>query len=866
MKKLLISLVAATLSLAALAQTEIRVEAPNMVAVDEQFNLTFVIEGESKPSSVSWTIGSDFQLVWGPQKGTSSSVQIVNGKITKSEQYTYTYVLRATKKGRFTIPAATASVRGRQISSRTPEIEVLDSGASSQQPSSGSARQGQGQQQRRGGTADVASDDLFLRFNLSKTSAVIGEPIYATLKIYSSVNISGFEDAKLPSFNGFWSQENAPSQIQFKRESVGGRIYDAALIRSYVIIPQQAGDLRIDPAELVTLVNVRSQSRSGSIFDDFFDNGYVTVRKRVTTPAVTVRVSRLPEGAPASFGGGVGTYSISAKLTRDSLKTHDAASLIITVTGKGNVSLLEAPKVSFPPDMDVYDTKVTGGAERGSTSGSKTFEYPFIPRSHGDFTIEPVEYSYYDVNAGKYVTLHTKPLELHVEKGAVQESSPGVTTLPGIDRKGVRNLGEDIRYIWVKKPSMDSSRGWIVSSVWYWVLAALMAAGALLTWLLARKAARRKADVVGTRNRKATKMALGRLRQAREFQQKGLYTAFYEELHKALLGFISDKLNLGGEDLSKEVIASRLTASGVPAELASRFNALLDACEFARYSPEGGDSAMGGHYDEAVSVISSIDSTMKGHKGGGAALALILLLLPGVMQAQTSYPDSLWQRGVNAYENGQWETASSAFEALLSAGIQSPEVQYNLGNAYYKQGDIPRAILAYERVLKADPSSADARFNLEFVSSLTQDRIDAVPEFIFKAWMRKVCYLLSSNAWAVIALVLFAAFLTLLLTFLLAPRQRERKAGFFGGIVALLLCAAALTFSLWQKDEGTRADSAIVMVPVSAVKSAPAGGTDLFVLHEGTKVRLLDDVGSWKNISLADGRQGWIRSSDIEVI
>lgn len=880
-------LLLAAITTGAFAQTTIRVEAPNMVSVDEQFNLTFIIEGEDKPSNFSWTINSDFQLVWGPQKGSSTSISIVNGKRTKSSQYTYTYILSPTKTGTFTLPAATAQVKGRQISSRSATIQVLSGGG--QGSGAASSAQTQREPSRRTGTAEVTSDDLFLRFNLSKTSAVIGEPIYATLKIYSNVNISGFEDAKLPSFNGFWSQETAPSQIQFQRESVGGRIYDAALIRSYVIIPQQAGDLRIDPAELVTLVSVRSQRRSGSIFDDFFDNGFTTVRKRVTTPPVTVHVSNLPAGAPASFGGGVGNYTISAKVSRDSLKTHDAASLIVTVSGRGNVSLLEAPKVNFPPDMDVYDTKATVKSDKGSTTGSKTFEYPFIPRSHGDFVLDPIDYSYYDVNAGKYVTLSTKPIPLHVEKGAVQESQGTVTALPGVDRKGVRNLGEDIRYITVKTPSLRSGRSWFVGSTWYWVVAAVLALLTALVWLLSREAAARRADVAGTKNRKATKMAMGRLKLAREFQQKGLQTAFYEELHRALLGFISDKLNIGAEDLNKEEIARRLEAAGVEASLGGRFNALLDACEFARYAPEGTQGTLEGHYDEAVQVISSIDASMKGHHKPlkGAALSLLLLMaLPAGMtaapvqdedlapvqqeapvdQQDAGWAESLWQQGVGAYEQGQWAEACAAWETLSGAGIVSAPLQYNLGNAYFKAGDLPRAILSWERTLKLDPSHADARFNLQFAGNLTQDRIDAVPEFIFKAWLRKLCYGLSSNTWAILGLVLFAAFLAMLLLFLLGPTSAGRKTGFFTGIVLLLLCVGTVSFALWQRNEGIRADSAVVMRPVAPVKSAPSSGTDLFVLHEGTKVRLLDDVGEWKNIALADGRQGWIRTKDIEVI
>jgi len=383
---------------AAFAQTSIKVQVPNVVAVDEQFNISFIVEGENAPSDFSWCQGDDFQLVWGPQKGTSTSITIVNGKRTRSSQHTYTYILIPRKAGTFTIPTATANVKGEQIQSARTTIEVVSGGASSGNASSGGQSSGSaqdgGSSSRAASTGEIARDDLFLRLSLSRTNVVVGEPITATLKLYQRVNIAGFEDAKFPTFNGFWSQEVlAPTTIDFKRESYNNSIYNTAVLRSYVLIPQQSGDITIDPAELVCLVNVRTgSSRSNSIFDSFFEDDYRTIRKRVTSESYKVHVSKLPAGAPASFGGGVGSFSIKAALSKDSLRTHDAGSLIVTISGKGNVSLLEAPKIAFPPDFEVYDAKVTDNTDSstGRTSGSKSFEYPFIPRSHGTFTLGPV--------------------------------------------------------------------------------------------------------------------------------------------------------------------------------------------------------------------------------------------------------------------------------------------------------------------------------------------------------------------------------------------------------------------------------------------------------------------------------------------
>ena len=858
------------------AQNVIRVEAPDVVAVNEQFNVTFIIEGEKSPSDFQWSSGDDFQLVWGPQKGSSSSIQIINGKRSSSHQTTFTYILIPKATGTFQLPAATALLSGDRISSTQASIQVVSDGASSSQSSgqNGGKSSGGGQTSSTG-SGEISSNDLFLRLSLSRTEVVIGEPITATLKIYQRANVVGFENAKFPTFNGFWSQETyVPNNIEFKRESLDDKIYNTAVLRTYVLIPQQSGAITIDPAELVCLVNIRTApSTSNSLFDSFFQDEYRTIRKRVTTPAVKVKVNPLPAGQPASFGGGVGNFGISARLTTDNLKTHDAASLIITVSGRGNVALLEEPKVNFPPDFEVYDTKTTENTDKsnGGTSGSKSFEYPFIPRSHGDFTIEPVEYSYYDVNAGKYVTLRTEPLHVKVAKGKGGDSTPVTTVNSGVERKDVKSLADDIRFIFTGKPGLSGSGSFFVGSVFFWILLALMILGATSVYLAFRKVAAMRADVAGTKNRRATKMAQKRLKLAGEYLDKNLYTAFYEELHKALIGFVSDKLNMDMSEISKDNIASALTEGGVSEEQTKAFTDLLDACEFARYSPDGGNEAMRSHYDAALKVISSIDS---GLKTGGKSLrkvvtvVTLLLSLGASMNIQAKDLDSLWTAGVQAYTDGKFSDASAAWTSIEESGQKSAKLYYNLGNAWFKQGNYPKAILNYERALRLDPSYSDARYNLEFTSNFVQDKIEPVPEFILKSVARKVCYVMGSNAWAVIFLVLLAAALVMGLLFLLGSSVGKRRAGFYCGIVLLLLSAGALSFSIWQKSDSVKTDTAIVMSPVSSVKSSPSSGSskDLFVIHEGTKVTILDEVGSWKNIALADGRQGWITSNELEVI
>ena len=892
-------------SLVSHAQNSIKVEAPNVVGADERFNVTFIIEGEKSPSDFSWSQGDDFQLVWGPQKGTSTSIQVINGKRSSSHQSTYTYILMPKATGTFQLPAASATVSGEKIYSSQISIQVVTDGSSAS-GSQGSQGSGQGSSQggssgssKQASTGEIPASDLFLRLSLSRSEVVIGEPITATLKLYQRVNIAGFENVKFPTFNGFWSQETfAPSNIEFKRESFDDKIYNTAVLRSYVLIPQQSGTITIDPSEIVCLVNVRvSDNTSNSIFDSFFQDEYRTIRKRVTTPAVRVKVNPLPAGQPASFGGGVGSFGISSRVSSEELKTHDAGSLVVTISGRGNVSLLEEPKVSFPPDFEVYDTKSTENTDKsnGGTSGSKSFEFPFIPRSAGDFTIPSVEYSYYDINTGKYVTLRTEPINIKVSKGKGTESSGPVTvTTPGVERRDVKSLADDIRFISTKKPSLSKEGSFFVGSPLFLTLLGLLLAGAVAVWLALRKMAAMRADVAMTKNRRATKMAKARLKQAGDFLGKNLYTAFYEELHKALIGFISDKLNMDMTDISRDNIASALVEGGVSKEDTDEFTGLLEACEFARYSPDAGHEAMSAHYDSAVKVISAIDSSLKTtkNKSKGISAIIVALLSAGlslgsavsgsaqdqmvVVQTDSTVASApqevsrdastLWEEGVTAYSDSRFQDAASAWESILESGEASPELYCNIGDAYFKQGNYPKAILNYERALKLDPSFADARYNLDFSQSFVQDKIEAVPEFILKSVSRKLCYSLGSDIWAVLFLVFLALTLGSALVFLLSSSLGRRRTGFYLGLVFLILSLMCLGFSTWQKRDYSKKDSAIVMSPVSSVKSSPSSGKDLFVIHEGTKVKIIDNVGDWQNISLADGRQGWIESSAIEVI
>lgn len=870
MKKKTALLAALLLPLFAWGQSSIKVQSQNIVALDEQFSLTFIIDAQqdNRPADFRWSPGDDFQIVWGPQTGSSTSFVSKNGVSTTSSQFTYSYILKARKEGKFQLPAATTTVGSNQISSQPYSVEVVKSGAANTTPGGSEPKSTPSSRSR----TDISSEDLFMRLSISKGSAVIGEPLTAVLKLYQKVDIAGFEDVHFPSFGGFWSQvTEQPSNISFEREVLGDKIYNSAVLRSWVLVPQQEGELTIEASELTCLVNIAVPGRGNSIFDSFFDDNVRTIRKRVTAPSVRVSVHRLPQNAPESFSGGVGKFTLTASLSKDSLASHEAASLLITISGSGNMSLLETPKVDFPPDFETYDVKTTDKTTRGGTAGSKIFEFPFIPRSKGNFTIGPIRWSYYDSNTRQYVTLSTEELSVPVsgsETLSVPLQSGGIQRA---ERSGVRNLSEDIRYIRTGSPSLRKSSPMLVSRAVYPVAIVVMLLGLSCFVILDRRRARRRADVAGTRNRRATKMARGRLSASKAYLEKGLDSAFYEELHKALTGYISDKFNMPQEDMDKDTISERLRENGLNKDLTDQFTDLLDACDFARYSPVSDNSAMQIHYDAAVAVISSMDTAMKNKtrvpKGMTLATMALLAFAPAAL-SEGHAADSLWKKGVEAYSNGQWDLAKEYWQTLEDDGYTSSSLSYNLGNAYFKEGNNAKAILHYERALKSDPSFADARHNLEFANTLVQDRIETVPEFIAKAWARNLCYVMKSDVWALLSLLFFAA-ACIMAAKLLVNSGRKSRGIFVLASASLLIFALCAAFATWQKNEYDAKNKAVVMMPVSSIKNSPTGGSsskDLFILHEGTKVKVLDSVGDFSNIELSDGRQGWIRTSEIEII
>ena len=595
---------------AAQAEQDVNFEtnAPMFVGVGEPFRVEFDLN--AKPDDKSYVAPSfeGFSVLAGPSVSHGSSMQIINGSMSKSYSYTISYVLQASSAGQFTIGVATIAVDGKSYSTRKTPVEVRQ-GSDAQSSAGGQSSQQQEQSLEQRALQQLAADDLMLRVSVSRSSVYKGEPIRAVLKLYSRVNVIGSEGAKIPSFDGFWSQALECEQGPF-RETVGGKVYDAYNLGEYILYPQQSGKLTIEPAKITIVAQmwVRSNRPRNSFFDSPHD--IYNLRREVVSPAVTIDVKPFPAGAPASFAGAVGRYTMEANLSSTQIAANSAANIDVQISGVGNISFLKEPKLSLPTSFELYDVKTTEQI-RTTVSGStgfKRFEYPFIARAEGDYTIAPVEFTYFSPESGKYVTLTSDSFTVSVapdKRGS--SSSQVVSTLIG--KEDVKLLGSDIRFIKLTRPSLHSVVAPFVLSPLYFVAVLMMLLLAVVAYFVLRKRIRDNRNTALVKGRRANKVAVQRFRMAERYMKEQNRRAFYEEMLRALWGYLSDRFNIPVADLTKESVREELNRRGATEE-AKIVTAIISQCEEAQYSPVE-SATMEEVYGKGIDIISSIESVVK---------------------------------------------------------------------------------------------------------------------------------------------------------------------------------------------------------------------------------------------------------------
>ena len=839
-------------------------------SVGEQFRLTYTVNTQNATDFRAGDIPGELEVLIGPNRSMQSSYQMINGHTSSSSSITYTYIVCATKNGTFTIPPAHVVVGGKTIASNTLNIKVSGSPQASS-GSSGSPRQHRQDEQGeiRDAGSQISGSDLFIKVSANKKRVYEQEPILLTYKVYTLVGLTSLR-GDMPDLKSFYTQEvSLPTQKSFSIETFNGRPYRTTTWSQYVMFPQMTGKLQIPSITFEGIVV--QQNRNIDPFEAFFNggSGYIEVKKKIVAPGIDIEVDPLPE-RPAGFSGGVGHFTVSASLNKTETKANDPVSVRITVSGTGNLKLVKQPQIELPKDFDKYEPKVTDKTKltTAGIEGSMIYDILIVPRHQGHYDIPPVSLTYFDTTSKTYKTVTSEPLTLDVAKGSGPSAMSDYS-----GQQDLQELSRDIRYIKTGNVRQQGIDEFFFGSVPYWITLAIMVLVFISLFVIFRQRAIENANVTKRRAGKANKVATKRLKKASKLMADNKPGEFYDEVLRALWGYVGDKLNIPVEQLSHDNISQRLSDRGVGEETIAQFMGALDECEFERYAPGDPKGNMNKVYEKAMTAIEQIEGTMK-KKGvrsqessrNARVLLLVfyLLLTPSLLTPAFAVTKA---EADSSYVRGQYQQAITQYEALLKQGA-SADLYYNLGNAYYRTENIPEAVLNYERALLLSPGDRDIRFNLQIARSKTFDKIVPESEMFFVTWYRSLVSMMSVDAWARTALVSLAITIILLLVYLFSERIWLRKAGFFGGVALLLLFVGANIFAWQQKKDLLNRKGAIIFAPSVTVKSTPAAnGTDLFILHEGTKVVITDgSMKEWKEIRLADGKEGWIESKHIRVI
>ena len=852
MKRLLLIIQIALVAIAVHAQT-LSVHAPSHVQTGENFRLTYTVNTQNVGEFHVGNIPEGLEIITGPYTSSQSSFQMVNGHTSSSSSITYTFIICATKAGSYTISPAHINAGGKNIASHAAKITV--SGAAPSNNGAPRMHEDRDDRQAHNAGSSIGEGDLFIRVSANKHRIHEQEPVVLTYKVYTLVDLTELE-GKMPDLTGFHTQEVKLSpQKSFHNEVVNGRNYRCVTWSQYVMFPQMTGKLEIP--SITFNGTVVQQNRNVDPFEAFFNggSGYIEVKRSIKAPGVTIQVDPLPQ-KPAGFSGGVGHFNISAQLDKTTVKANDPATLRVVISGIGNLKLIKEPVVAFPKDFDKYDAKITDKTKLtpNGVEGNMIYDFLVVPRNQGKYTIPAIEFIYYDTSSNSYKTIRTQPFELTVEKGDGSNASANYATAKD----------EDIHPIKTGKMKITGAEGMFFNSTNYWLILCLLIAAFIVLLVVFRKRAIENADIVKLRSKKANKVATKRLRKADKLMRQNHYGEFYDEVLRALWGYVGDKLNIPVSELSRDNISERFHEHNVDEETITKFVGAIDECEYARYAPGDAAGNMNKTFTSAMSAITQIEDSMKNRKKintHGWLLLLVALLLPLTANAITKAD------GDNEYSRGNYQQAIRDYEELLKQ-TKSADLYYNLGNAYYRTDNITRAVLAYERALLLSPGDDDIRFNLQMARSKTIDKITPRSEMFFVTWYRALVNITSVDGWADIALLSIIVALILALVYLFASRMLFRKIGFFGGVAMLTLFLLCNLFAWHQHAILTERTGAIIVSSSATLKATPTQqAKDNGVLHEGTRVDIIDDtMRDWKCVRLADGREGWLQSNKIEKI
>lgn len=602
-RKITVSLFIALMAAVSVSAQNVRVQAPRSVIEGSMFHVVFELENQRASDIKVGKIEGCTELS-GPAVTSSSSITIINGRRTESSTTGYAYTYRAVKAGSYTIPAATLIVDGKEVKSQPTEIKVLPPDSN---PSSG-ASQGQSSNPSQGAPQagqNISANDIFVRIIFNKSHVYEGEAVECTLKLYTRYNsISGIQPHKLPTFDGFLIEEVQLTSNDNEIEHYNGQNYLTAILKKYIIYPQTSGQLTVTSGEYTVGVTTMQRVSHG-----FWGYTNVPVEQDVelSPKSATINITPLPSPKPASFNGAVGKFTLESRMSGNTLRTNEAASITTIITGSGNIKYVKAPQVQLPIDFEQYNPSEDVNARiAGNTmTGTVTSELTFVPQSVGTFTVAPIEFSYFDPAKKEYVTLTTGGYELNVEKG-------NATTVSNVEQSEIKQRATDILHIHrLEQDTLRGSHEHAIHMLHYWMTWAIVLLLAVTGLVMYRRQLRLNADITGRRTARAGRVAKKRLRRARIFMDKDDKEQFYAEILSALWGYISDRLVIPVADLTRTNVSDRLAERGMSQEDIDRIIDILDTCEMARYTPSASQRPLSDIYSETSSAMDTLEKMRK---------------------------------------------------------------------------------------------------------------------------------------------------------------------------------------------------------------------------------------------------------------
>lgn len=848
-------------------------EAPKVVGLNERFRVNFTINASEVGNFVAPTF-RNVNILGGPSTSRSSSVSIINGKRTDNSSTTFTFWLQSLTTGTITIPSARVKSNGKLYTTKPVTISVEDN------PSMAKRSQNSGGANRRNNTAASPTvkviDDkaVFVRAIPSKTKVFKGEEIVISYKIYTLVPISEYMVDKFPSSQGFWVEEldNQATPI-LEREIIDGKSYQVATLRKVLVYPQKSGTLHIQPmglevvAHLQTGTTQRQRVLTGDpFFDAFFNDPFFAnvtpvfekVNKKLKTNALTIEVEDLPP-CKEDFSGGVGRFDVSCSMDTSYCKTNEAITLDFTISGQGNLSLIEAPKLEIPEQFEVYDPDISDKLSKTAAgqSGSRTFRYIIIPRVEGTYTIPALKFTYFDPEKREYKTLSTDDFRLNIKKG----KNDGGFAKQMSEREKYRNM--DITDITAGRVSKDVNSIKAFSSPVLYIILLLLLSGLVVAIYFTKQQIKQREDISGMKLKKANRVAVKRLKKAEMYLRNGQDEAFEKEIGQALWNYLSDKFRIATYDLNIENIQKALKESSLEETISENTLQTLSNCEYIRFSQNKQPSEYRKLYEQTVATITDIETNMTKSRKHSMAKAMPFILAAFVCMTSSLSAQNGSQADA-AYKNKDY---AKAMELYQKAEKDNPDAKlyHCIANTAFRMSDYTTAILYYEKALRFTPNDETLMTNYKICRSRLAGEVYVMPDFFLLRWVKALANLMSPLAWAILFCVLFAC--SCVGFFLYYFDVNRKVLLFYLCLLALVLSLGSFGLGLYRQNFIHNKDYAIVFSSDVSLKGNQASSSDNDTkLFKGQKVKIEKRTGEEVFVKTEDGKEGWISSSAIKVI